>query len=145
MTLTLPTTISVEEDERLRQFYSQLLERVAQLPGVTSVGGINALPLEGRGANGKFLINDDPAKPGYADYRIASGGYFAALKIPLLRGRLFDVSDRPNTQHVAVISQSLAQRYWPNQDPIGQRIQFGNMDTDKRLMEIVGVVADVRN
>jgi predicted permease len=145
MTLTLPTTISVEEDERLRQFYSQLLERVGQLPGVTAVGGVNALPLQGRGANGTFLINDDPSKPGYADYRIASGGYFAALKIPLLRGRLFDRSDRPNTQHVAVISQSLAQRYWPNEDPLGQRIQFGNMDTDKRLMEIVGVVGDVRN
>ena len=145
MTLTLPTTISVEEDEQLRQFYSQLLERVAQLPGVTAVGGINVLPLQGRGANGTFLINDDPSKPGYADYRIASGGYFAAMKIPLLRGRMFDGSDRPNTQHVAVISQSLAQRYWPNEEPLGQRIQFGNMDTDKRLMEIVGVVADVRN
>lgn len=144
MTLNLPTTISVEEDERIRQFYAQLLERVGQLPGVTAVGGINWLPLTGRGGNGRFLIDNDQSRPGYADYRIASAGYFPAMRIPLLRGRLFDSSDKVTGQHVAVISKSLADRYWPNENPIGQRIQFGNMDTDKRLMEIVGVVGDVR-
>lgn len=145
MTLSLPSTVSPEEDERLRQFYVQLLERVSQLPGVSAAGGINVLPLKDRGANGQFLINDDESKPRYAEYRVASPGYFSAMKIPLLRGRLFDGSDKPDGRHVALISQSLAQRYWPNADPIGQRIQFGNMDTDKRLMEIVGVVGDVRD
>ena len=145
MTLSLPSTVSPEEDERLRQFYVQLLERVSQLPGVSAAGGINVLPLKDRGANGQFLINDDQSKPGYGEYRVASAGYFSAMRIPLLRGRLFDSSDKPNGQHVALISQLLAQRYWPNADPIGQRIQFGNMDTDKRLMEIVGVVGDVRD
>ena len=145
MMLSLPSTVSPEEDERLRQFYVQLLERVSQLPGVSAAGGINVLPLKDRGANGQFLINDDESKPGYAEYRVASAGYFPAMKIPLLRGRLFDASDKANGQHVAVISQSLAQRYWPEVDPIGQRIQFGNMDTDKRLMQIVGVVGDVRD
>ena len=145
MTLSLPSTVSPEEDERLRQFYVQLVERVSQLPGVSAAGGINVLPLKDRGANGQFLINDDKSTPGYAEYRVASAGYFPAMKIPLLRGRLFDGSDKANGQHVAVISQSLAQRYWPDADPIGQRIQFGNMDTDKRLMQIVGVVGDVRD
>lgn len=145
MTLSLPSTVSPEEDERLRQFYVQLLERVSMLPGVSAAGGINVLPLKDRGANGQFLVNDDQSRPGYADYRVASAGYFSAMKIPLLRGRLFDTSDKANGQHVALISQSLAQRYWPDADPIGQRIQFGNMDTDKRLMEIVGVVGDVRD
>lgn len=145
MTLSLPSTVSPEEDERLRQFYVQLLERVSQLPGVSAVGGINVLPLKDRGSNGQFLIDNDQSKPGYAEYRVASAGYFPTMKIPLLRGRLFDASDKANGQHVAVISQSLAQRYWPNADPIGQRIQFGNMDTDKRLMQIVGVVGDVRD
>ncbi|HEX3187153.1 MAG TPA: ABC transporter permease [Pyrinomonadaceae bacterium] len=145
MTLSLPSTVSPEEDERLRQFYVQLLERVGQLPGVSAVGGINVLPLKDRGANGQFLINDDKSTPGYGEYRVASAGYFPAMKIPLLRGRLFDASDKANGQHVAVISQSLAQRYWPTADPIGQRIQFGNMDTDKHLMQIVGIVGDVRD
>jgi putative ABC transport system permease protein len=145
MTLSLPTTITVEEDEKIRQFYSQLLDHIGQLPGVSAVGGINGLPLQGRSQNGQFLINDDPSQKGYAVYRVASSGYFPAMKIPLLHGRLFDSSDKANGPHVAVISQSLAQRYWPNGDWVGKRIQFGNMDTDKRLMEIVGVVGDVRD
>jgi putative ABC transport system permease protein len=144
MTLSLPTTISVEEDEQTRQFYVQMLDRVAHLPGVTAVGGINNLPLRGFGAVGQFLIDNDPNQKGYAQYRVASAGYFDAMRIPLLRGRMFDASDRVNGQHVAVISQSLAQRYWPNQDPIGKQIYFGNMDTDKHLMQIVGIVGDVR-
>ena len=145
MTLSLPTTISVEEDEQTRQFYVQLLERVAQLPGVTAVGGINHLPLQGGGADGQFLIDNDPNQKGYAEYRVASSGYFEAMRIPLLRGRMFDASDKANGQHVAVISHSLAQRYWPNQDPLGKQIYFGNMDTDKHLMQIVGIVGDVRD
>ena len=145
MTLSLPTTISVEEDERIRQFYVQVLNQVAELPGVTSVGGHSGLPLQGVGRNSEFLINNDKNQPGYATYTVASSGYFSAMRIPLLRGRFFDSSDRVNGQHVAVISQSLAQR-WPNgADPIGQRIYFGNMDTDKHLMEIVGVVGDVHS
>lgn len=144
MMLTLPTTISIEEDEQLRQFYAQLVEQAGRLPGVTAVGGINVLPLN-RGAHGQFLIDNDESQRGYADYRVASAGYFPAMRIPLLRGRLFDGSDKVSGQHVAVISQSLAQKYWPNEDPIGKRIQFGNMDTDKRLMQIVGVVGDVRS
>ncbi|MFN0122120.1 MAG: ADOP family duplicated permease [Blastocatellia bacterium] len=145
MTLSLPSTITPEQDEQIRRFYVQLLERAAQLPGVTAVGGANSLPLDRRGSSGPFLINDDPGQRGEADYRVASGGYFAAMKIPLLRGRVFNHEDTVNSPHAAVISQSLAQRYWPDQDPIGQRIQFGNMDTDKRLLHIVGVVGDVRD
>ena len=145
MTLTLPTTITPQEDEQLRQFYLQLLERVGHLPGVTAVGGINVLPLADRGANGTFLINDDPSQRGYAEYRVASGGYFAAMNIPLLRGRMFDGTDTVNSPHAAVISQSLANKYWPHEDPIGKRIQFGNMDTDKHLLHVVGVVGDVRD
>jgi hypothetical protein len=135
----------VEEDEQTRQFYAQMLDRVAHLPGVTAVGGINRLPLQGGGADGQFQIDNDPNQKGYAEYRVASAGYFDAMRIPLLRGRMFDASDRVNGQHVAVISQSLAQRYWPNQDAIGKQIYFGNMDTDKHLMQIVGIVGDVRD
>ena len=145
MTLSLPTTISPEEDEQLRQFYVQLLERIEHLPGVTAVGGINVLPLQGGGANGQFLINKDPNQKGNAEYRVASAGYFGAMRIPLIRGRLFDASDKAGGQHVCVISQSLAQRYWPNGDALGKQIYFGNMDTDKHLMEIVGIVGDVRD
>src|SRR5439155_14759255 len=107
--------------------------------------GINVLPLAGRGASGTFLINDDKTQPGYAEYCVASAGYFTAMNIPLLEGRVFDGADTVKSPHVAVISQSLARRYWPNENPIGKQIQFGNMDTDKHLLHVVGVVGDVRD
>jgi ABC-type antimicrobial peptide transport system permease subunit len=81
---------------------------------------------------------------GHADFRVVSQEFFTALSIPLVRGRLFDDRDAPDAQHVAVISESLARETWPNQDPIGQTIEFGNMDGDPRLLQIVGVVGNVR-
>jgi predicted permease len=144
MRLSLPSTVTPEEDERTRQFYVQLLARVQQLPGVSAVGGINSLPLAERGANGAFLIDDNPAQRGTADYRVASGGFFTALGVPLLRGRFFDERDGVNAPHVAIINQALAARYFPDQNPLGQRIQFGNMDGDRHILHVVGVVGDVR-
>src|SRR4030095_3794493 len=84
------------------------------------------------------------ALAGNADYVIASDGYFETLRIPLLRGRLFNDSDGPTAPHVAVISEGVAPQKWPNQDPIGQTVEFGNMDGDLRLLTIVGVVGEVR-
>jgi ABC-type antimicrobial peptide transport system permease subunit len=86
----------------------------------------------------------DPTRLGEADFRVVSQGFFEALGIPLRRGRPFEDRDTPDTQHVAVISESLAHDHWPGQDPIGQTIEFGNMDGDPRLLLIVGVVGDVR-
>jgi len=79
-----------------------------------------------------------------ADFRIVSADFFQTLGIPLLRGRVLDERDSLDTQGVAVISESLARQRWPNQNPIGQTIEFGNMDGDLRLLQIVGVVGDVR-
>ena len=131
------------EEEHQRLFQNQLLERLGSTPGVIASGVISELPLSGGGSSGTFFINNNPASKGNADYRLASSGYFAALSMPLLRGRMFDKSDVPNAPHAAVVSQSLVDKYWPNEDPIGQTIQFGNMDGDLRLLHIVGVVGDV--
>ena len=86
----------------------------------------------------------DTARTGEADYCAASAGYFKALGIPLIRGRMFDERDTENAPHVALISQSLAQKKWPGQDPIGHTVEFGNMDGDLRLLTIVGIVGDTR-
>src|SRR5256885_11328403 len=67
------------------------------------------------------------------------------MEIPVLRGRTFDRSDQPNSPPAALISQSMAEKYWPNENPIGQAIQFGNMDGDLRLLHVVGVVGDVHD
>jgi putative ABC transport system permease protein len=133
------------QEERQRLFQQQLLERLSALPGVLAIGSINRLPLTGGAPNGTFFINNNPAKKGNAEYRLASSGYFAAMGIPMLSGRTFDSSDQPTSPNAAVISQSLALKYWPNENPIGQTIQFGNMDGDLRLLHVVGVVGDVHD
>jgi hypothetical protein len=133
------------EEERQRLFHQQMLERLSTTPGVVATGSIDRLPLTGGGPDGNFLINNDPSKKGHAEYRVASAGYFAAMRIPLLRGRTFDNTDQPNSPNAAVLSQSLVQKYWHNEDPIGQTIQFGNMDGDLRLLHVVGIVADVHD
>ena len=86
----------------------------------------------------------DPKRGGSADYASVSEGYFRSLGIPLLRGRLFDDRDTMDAPHVALISQSLVREKWPNEDPIGRTIEFGNIDGDLRLLTVIGVVGDVR-
>jgi predicted permease len=150
--------------ERAR-FYERLMAQLRALPGVTSVGGINGLPLTGNYSDGTFLIQQpnesfttpsgepdiarlgalmkDPSRTGQAQYRLASGSYFTAMSIPLKRGELFEGRDAPDAPHVAVISESLAKRTWPDDDPLGKVIQYGNMDGDMRPFTIIGVVGDV--
>ncbi len=129
---------------RRADFYQQLIERAARLPSVTAVGGVNGLPMTDEGANGQFLIDNNEARKGYGDFRVASPGYFEAMGIRLLRGRFFDETDGPNTEQVALISEAVARQHFPNEDPLGHTIQYGNMDGDHHPLRIVGVVGDVR-
>ncbi len=143
------------------QFLSQLLAQLRQIPGVQEAGGTGELPLTSGLADGTYVLMTpgeqpprsmeelerwfhDVARTGYAEYCPTSEGYFHVLGIPLLRGRLFNDSDVMDAPHVAVISQSMAREEWPEQDPIGRTIEFGNMDGDLRPLTIVGVVGDVR-
>jgi len=143
------------------RFLGELLEQLRQIPGVQEVGGAGSLPLTEGLADGTYVMmapGDQPprsmedfeqwfhnvARTGHADYCPASDGYFRALGIPLLQGRLFDDRDTMDAPHVAVISQSLAREKWPGNDPIGHTIEFGNMDGDLRPLTIVGVAGDVR-
>ena len=149
-------------------FFRNLLDRLRQIPGVRQVGATSDLPMTGWVSNGQFLLiaqNELPKNPtnlqelsrdfdllfrqkerlGEADFCVATHGYFQSLGIPLLRGRIFDERDGPDSPHAAVISASLARERWPGQDPIGHTIEFGNMDGDIRLLTIIGVVGDVHN
>jgi predicted permease len=142
-------------------FYHALLTRLGGIPGVTVAGAVNAMPLAAGGtSNGNFIevsspderiavadmprLFQDHTRSGQAEFRVASGGYFAAMHIPLLEGRTFDDRDAPDAPHVAVVSASLARARWPGRDPIGHWIEFGNMDGDLRPLMVVGVVGDVR-
>jgi predicted permease len=84
------------------------------------------------------------SQTGYALYAVAGEEYFRTMGIPLLRGRMFGDQDDWNAPHVAVISQSLARERWPHQDPIGQVIDFGNMDGNLKPLTIIGIAGDVR-
>jgi predicted permease len=141
-----PQAPGAEGRQRLASQMEQLLDQVKAIPGITSVGAINQMPLSGRSSNGRFLIEGGKDSGTYwPNYRVATPGYFEAMGIPLLRGRTFNQTDGASTPQVAVISQSVANNVWPGEDPLGRRINFGNMDGDRTYMTIVGVVGDVRN
>ena len=162
-TMDLSFASPESDTARARQVWllNELFARLRAIPGVEAVGGSNVLPLSNSPADGTFLILSqrqlltrmedferfvhDPAITGYADYSAASEDYFRVLGIPLLRGRLFDDRDVMDAPHVAVINEALARSRWPNEDPLGKTIEFGNMDGDLRLLTIVGIVGNVRN
>jgi len=131
--------------------YQALIDGLRALPGVAAVGGANALPLEGGGADGSFWdgsvtdFANGPKPIGNAEFRVASDDYFKAAGVKLLAGRAFDASDRADGAQVAVISAAAAHATWGDADPIGKRIQYGNMDGDMHPLTIIGIVGDVRD
>ena len=143
-TLTLPP-----EEYGVEQtvgFYRTLEERIAALPGVRAVGMNSGSPLGRTHTTISFTIPGQPEPaPGEEPVwlvRMATTGYFASMGIPVLRGRSIEPSDGPGSQQVVVISQTAANQYWPNEDPMGQQIV---MDEEDPPWTIVGVVGDVRS
>jgi putative ABC transport system permease protein len=124
-----------------RRFYNQLTAAVAALPGVRAAGVISSLPLSGAWENTGFGITGRPRPsegPGpNAFFTGVSEGYFATVGIPLLKGRLFDATDRDSARSV-IISAALAAKYFPGEEAIGQGLQvFGSP------LQVVGIVGDV--
>ncbi len=124
-------------------FWNALSARIAALPGVEAVGAIDSLPLSGRGRVYRFRKSEDPATATIpaASFQVVTPDYFRAAGIHLLRGRTIADSDRIDTPPVAVINQTMARQFWPNEDAVGKRIFIRN---DEVPTEIVGVVTDVR-
>lgn len=127
-------------------FYQQVLERMKNLPGVQSSGAITSLPLSGNNSSTSFVIEgrEMPAaveKP-LSEYRTISPDYFRAMSIPLLKGREFNELDHEKASGVVIINETMARRFFPNEDPIGKRLGLSG-PPDWR--EIVGVVGDVKD
>lgn len=123
--------------------HSALHDRFLALPGVESVASVSILPMGDNYIGFGFLIEGRPAPAGgmySASIRSATPGYFRTMGIPLLRGRGFLESDRRESAPVMVITESMARRYWPDSNPIGQRVQMRD-----RFWEVVGVAGDVRH
>jgi putative ABC transport system permease protein len=136
------------DDQSKAQFHQAFLQQIAETPGVTGAGIINHLPLSGVRMSGQFLIEGRVDEEAGADYRIVDRGYFGAMGIPVVRGRVFDERDHAGVPDVVVINQTLADRYWANENPVGKRIR--RLANDQHLygdrwLTIIGVVGDVRH
>ena len=147
MSVGLPSARYPEMPERTR-FFEALAERLAASPGVRSAGLVAGLPFAGDGDSSPFEIKGRPRKPGeperHANIRVVAGDYFRTLGIPRVRGRLFDDTDpprRPRSEAAisAVIDASLAEKYFPGEDPVGRTISQG---PDAVIVGVVGSVRD---
>jgi putative ABC transport system permease protein len=129
-----------------RDFYKSLLARVQTLPGVVSASAANSTPL-GYYNNGDSLLIDGyqppPGEPAPSSlYATISGDYFRTMGISLLHGRTFTDADGENAQYVAIVSNEMAKKFWPNTDPIGHHFKMAT--DDKHSIEVVGVAGDAR-
>lgn len=133
--------------ERARSYYRQVLESLANLPGVQSIGGIHLLPMGDSNWNPGLRIEDRPLPPGASpdsvNWRLVTADYFHTMKIPLLKGRAFTHADNENSEKVVLINETLARKYWPDEDPLGKRINTG-FEGKGVWVTIVGVVGDIR-
>ena len=133
------------QHRRITLFERELQERVREIPGVKSVAFTAYLPLSGTDNSWAFSIEGRPANPpGVYDatnYRPVSADYFETVSIPVLRGRAFLPSDTEDSPLVVIINQAMARIWWKQQDPLGQRVRFG----DQIWRTIVGVVEDVHH
>jgi putative ABC transport system permease protein len=154
MSLSLPLARYAEGEQI--PFYERLYERLRSIPGVLAAGGTNILPLSDNYSTDAFQIEARPAPLGErpaAEARSVSGGYFEAMGIPLIRGRVFDERDRSSSPKVVVVSQSMAETFWPGEDALGARITYnrGVAEEDQKDVggmgsrEIVGIVGDVKH
>jgi putative ABC transport system permease protein len=135
---------------RQAAFYAELLERIAALPGVTRAAAINDLPLTRNSDSDTFNIERRPPIPGLSsrggcEDRLVTPDYFRVLGIPLIEGRTFTNEDDGSAPPVVVVSQSFVRRFFPNENPIGQRLTYGDPTSASSWATIVGVVGDVRD
>ena len=141
--------ITPADEDRFVSFFDRTLARLSELPGVIAAGAANMIPLDGNGTDRLIevegYVQRDQADMPDAQNRQATPGWFAAMGIPLVRGRLIERTDDNKAPRVLVVNEAFAKRYFPNTDPIGKRIRLGKLTADFPWATIVGTVGDVRN
>jgi putative ABC transport system permease protein len=146
MRMQVPRAKYPDDPARIR-FFHEVTTRVAALPGVQAAGTVSYLPMVGLGAATSFNIEGQPpSAPGQdktTAVTVCENGFFQALKIPLLRGRLFTEQEMQQKRDVVIINEALARQYFPNQDPIGKRVTIDMTDPNVPT-EIIGIVGDTR-
>jgi putative ABC transport system permease protein len=144
MNVTLPDS-KYKDDAALINFFAAARPKIAALPGVISMGATSNIPFGGNWATGSFSVEGyQPPKgqPGpWGDLRLVTPGYLETLKVRLLKGRLPDDTDRADARQVVVVDEEAQRRFWPNVDPVGKRITFGDTSKpDVKWATVVGVV-----
>jgi predicted permease len=132
-----------------KNFVRDALQDIAAQPGVTSVGAVSTMPLDDSGSSSTVLFASEgqivePGKAPAVNYRLADSNYFSTMGISLVRGRVFTPQDDKDAPRVVLINQSMARRFWPNDDPVGKRVRWIEQNTDTGWHNIVGVVGDVK-
>lgn len=129
----------------VRAFYEELQGRLTSLPGVEAVGAITKLPLTGSGPLWPYAYDEKTAESFdlTADGRISTAGYFEAMGTRLMAGRFFTEEDHADGRRVVIVEEMLAQRAWPDEDPIGKQLQLARQG-ENRFATVVGVVEHTR-
>lgn len=147
-TLLFPSA-RIPDEADLVPLLDRMLARLAARPQVEAVGAVSVLPLSGSQTDISVAVEGRLPKPGQepgTDYRIVSPGYFAAMGIPLLQGRLFAAEDGPTGTRTVVVSERFAERFLPGEDPLGKRVRLGEVQSaESPWWTIVGVVGGVRD
>jgi putative ABC transport system permease protein len=145
--LTIPSAKYKEDAQRVT-FYKDLVQRVGSLSGVETSAAINHLPLGDSNSSNSFLVEGIPEPPPGQEfegrYRVCTPDYFRAMGIPVLKGRGFDDRDVAASTPVIIVNEKLAQKFWPDGDPIGKRIRYTGPLAENPWMEIVAVVQNVK-
>jgi putative ABC transport system permease protein len=146
--ISLPA-LRYPDDKAQANFFSELERRVAALPGVSHAAFTIILPMSGINSDSSFEIEGRPSDDAHPapdeEIRLVSADYFRVLETPLLRGRFFTAADNLDSPPVAIINHALAERYWPNDDPIGKRIAIPTAPQKKVWTTIVGIVGDLHH
>jgi putative ABC transport system permease protein len=143
--LSLPGT-KYKDNDRIVTFYQKALRSLRTIPGVAYAGIVEMVPMAGAADGSLIRIPDRPAQPGkepFANYSIASSGYFSAVGTPLLLGRDFLDSDTASSTPVVIVNAAMAKKFWPGESPIGKRVGLASVQFP--LMNIIGVAADVKH
>ncbi len=138
------TGIKYDDSTQISGGYRQLMERLAVVPGVQAVAGVSRLPLAGDRSTSGLTIEGRTAEKPEVHYRVATPGYFSLTGIPLRSGRGFTERDAEGQPGVVVVNETLARRYWPNENVLGKRLKLGP-NANAPWLTIVGVTGDARN
>lgn len=131
-------------------FYAEVVRRVRAIPGIESAGMTSILPLSGSNSDNSFHIEgrSEVQTKVYPDEEVRgiTPDYFRVLQVPLMQGRFFTEADTADAPGVVIINQAMAKKYWPGEDALGKRINFGDADPEKiKWFTIVGIVSDIHH